>query len=84
MKEMDCLGDMCPVPLMKLQQCDDLQNSGDSVRLVTDHSCTCESVQNYCRQKGCSAGWWSPCPAFGSWKSQSPSKCCASPYSQST
>ena len=51
MKEMDCLGDMCPVPLMKLQQCDDLQNSGDSVRLVTDHSCTCESVQNYCRQK---------------------------------
>lgn len=47
--DLDCLGDMCPVPVMKLQQCKNLKSSGDSVKLVTDHSCVLESITNFCR-----------------------------------
>ncbi|MEG1049595.1 MAG: sulfurtransferase TusA family protein [Oscillospiraceae bacterium] len=46
--ELDCLGDMCPVPVMKLQQCKNMKHSGDSVKIVTDHSCTVESVTAFC------------------------------------
>ncbi|MEG1205965.1 MAG: dTDP-4-amino-4,6-dideoxygalactose transaminase [Angelakisella sp.] len=49
MVELDCLGDMCPVPVMKLQECTRLQNAGESVKLITDHSCTVESVRNFCQ-----------------------------------
>ena len=48
-EELDCLGDMCPVPVMKLQQCANLKQSGDSVLLITDHSCVLESITNYCK-----------------------------------
>ena len=49
MHEMDCLGDMCPVPLMKIKECKQLKIKGESVRLITDHSCVCESITQYCK-----------------------------------
>ncbi len=49
MHRLECLGDMCPLPLMKLMQCRDILSRGERVLLVTDHSCTCESVLSYCR-----------------------------------
>ncbi len=52
MKQINCLGDMCPIPVMKLKQCKDLKNSGDSVQLVTDHSCTVESISDLCAKEG--------------------------------
>lgn len=51
MYELDCLGDMCPIPIMKLKQCKELKNPGDQLKLVTDHSCVVESISSYCRQK---------------------------------
>ncbi|RGB69729.1 sulfurtransferase TusA family protein [Provencibacterium massiliense] len=48
MYEINCLGDMCPVPLMKLQK--ELKTHSQ-LRLITDHSCVCESITNYCRQR---------------------------------
>ena len=48
MTEIDCLGDMCPIPIMKLKQCDSLTRKGDQVMLVTDHSCVLESITDYC------------------------------------
>lgn len=51
MLEIDCLGDMCPIPLMKLKQCDSLTEKGDQVMLVTDHSCVLESITDYCAKK---------------------------------
>ena len=51
MHKLDCLGDICPLPLMKLMQCREQLNNGESVMIVTDHSCTCESLLNYCRQQ---------------------------------
>ncbi len=51
MLKLDCLGDFCPVPLMKLKQCEALK-AGETVELITDHSCVCESVTDYCRKAG--------------------------------
>ncbi len=49
MKELNCLGDMCPVPIMKLQQCEALK-TGESIKLITDHSCVVESVSDFCKR----------------------------------
>lgn len=51
MLELDCLGDMCPVPILKLKQCDQLKQKGDQVMLITDHSCVLESITEYCQKK---------------------------------
>lgn len=48
MKKIDCLGDICPVPVMKLQREVKKMQSGDSVMLVTDHSCTVKTVREFC------------------------------------
>lgn len=49
MRHMDCLGDICPLPLMKLIQHREELDRGEDVLLVTDHSCTCESILSYCQ-----------------------------------
>lgn len=48
---LDCLGDMCPLPLMKLMQYRERLDQGESVMIVTDHSCTCESLLQYCHRQ---------------------------------
>lgn len=45
----DCLGDMCPIPVMKLMQKEGQLSMGKQILLITDHSCVSESVKNYCR-----------------------------------
>ena len=40
MHEIDCLGDMCPIPIMKLKQC----------REIKEHGCVVESIGSYCRK----------------------------------
>ena len=52
MRRLDCLGDMCPLPLMKLMQYREQLERGEVVLVVTDHSCTCESLLGYCRKQG--------------------------------
>ncbi len=51
MHHMDCLGDICPLPLMKLMDCRDKLDKGEDVLLVTDHSCTSESILSYCQKQ---------------------------------
>jgi TusA-related sulfurtransferase len=46
--EINCLGDICPVPIIKLKKCENELSEGMKIMLVTDHSCTAESVKNYC------------------------------------
>ena len=36
MYELDCLGDMCPIPIMKLKQCKQIKGKGGQLKLVTD------------------------------------------------
>ena len=47
--KIDCLGDICPVPIMKLKKHADELFKGKQIVLVTDHSCVSESVKNYCK-----------------------------------
>ena len=51
MRRMECLGDLCPLPLIKLQQCEEQLKRGERVMLVTDHSCTCQSILSYCKKQ---------------------------------
>lgn len=56
MYRLDCLGDICPLPMMKLMQCRTQLENGESVLVITDHSCTRESLLNYCaKQKLCAS-----------------------------
>ena len=66
MRRLDCLGDMCPLPLMKLMQFRENLDRGESVTVVTDHSCTCESLLNYCAKQHMSASVKEPVP--GVWE----------------
>lgn len=50
MKEFNCLGDMCPIPIMKLRECKALSKKGEKVKLITDHSCVVESITDFCRK----------------------------------
>lgn len=51
MNELNCLGDMCPIPILKLKQCQQIKEKGGQLKLVTDHSCVVESISEYCVQK---------------------------------
>lgn len=52
MKVIDCLGDICPLPVIRLKQALIRATSGDSFLLVTDHSCTPTSICEYCEKHG--------------------------------
>ncbi len=47
MKKIDCFGDICPVPLIKIIAEHQKMSMGESVMLVTDHSCSEESISDY-------------------------------------
>lgn len=46
---LDCLGDICPTPMIKLLKRRKLYPA-ENILLITDHSCVCESVSEYCRK----------------------------------
>ena len=48
MVEIDCLGEICPVPVMMLKKHQQAIRSGEKVLLVTDHSCARKSITEYC------------------------------------
>ena len=41
---------MCPLPIIKLQQCKNLTKKGQTIKLVTDHSCSVESITDFCKK----------------------------------
>lgn len=57
MIEIDCLGEVCPVPVLMLRKHRQAIHRGEKVLLVTDHSCARTSIAEYCQQAGlqCSA-----------------------------
>jgi TusA-related sulfurtransferase len=40
MNTIDCLGDMCPVPILKIQNELKKTKTGVSIKVITDHSCS--------------------------------------------
>lgn len=50
-KEVDCLGYMCPMPVMHVQKEIPFIQSGQGILLITDHSCAVGTIQEFCAQK---------------------------------
>lgn len=48
---LDCLGEICPVPIMRLQQALKRNADAGEILLITDHSCVPKSVEDFCRSK---------------------------------
>lgn len=51
MKRIDCLGQICPIPVLRLQKELASIQQGTEVLLITDHSCTCKSIKEFCSAK---------------------------------
>lgn len=46
MKIIDCLGDMCPIPILKTQKELKRIKKGQTLKIITDHSCVLESLSS--------------------------------------
>ena len=47
MHKIDCFGDICPIPILKMQKELSHLPSGDSFMMVVDHSCVIESIKEH-------------------------------------
>ncbi|MBF4695276.1 sulfurtransferase TusA family protein [Fusibacter ferrireducens] len=45
MNKLDCFGDICPVPILKMKNEIEHLNQGESFQMVVDHSCVIESIK---------------------------------------
>jgi len=50
MIRLECFGEFCPIPLLKIQKELKHMDSGDSILAITDHSCVLESIEDYLRK----------------------------------
>jgi TusA-related sulfurtransferase len=49
----DCLGAMCPIPTVKAQIEYKKMESGDSITILTDHSCTVVNIKDAFKKYKC-------------------------------
>ena len=45
-KKLDCFGDICPIPILKIEHMLADIKAGESFMVVVDHSCTIEAIRN--------------------------------------
>lgn len=50
--ELDCLGEACPVPLVKAEKKLETLDSGDLLIVQVDHSCAMKNVPEWARKQG--------------------------------
>jgi len=50
--ELDCLGEACPVPLMKAEKKMATLKAGDVLVVHIDHSCAMKNVPEWARKQG--------------------------------
>lgn len=48
----DCMGEACPVPLMKVQKQMESMAIGDTVIAQIDHSCAMKNIPEWARKQG--------------------------------
>ena len=46
MDTIDCFGDICPIPILRIGKKLKTMRAGEEFMLVTDHSCTLESIRD--------------------------------------
>jgi len=47
----DALGDFCPIPSLKVQAAMGKMSPGDCIILITDHSCTANTIRDDMRRQ---------------------------------
>ena len=47
MKKIDCLGEFCPIPILKIKEELRTLPKGGSFMVVTDHSCVLQSITDH-------------------------------------
>jgi len=47
MKKIDCLGEFCPVPILRIKEELKTLPKGGSFMVVTDHSCVLQSITDH-------------------------------------
>ncbi|KUO76996.1 MAG: response regulator SirA [Clostridia bacterium BRH_c25] len=47
MKKIDCLGEFCPIPILRIKEELNTLPKGESFMLVTDHSCVLQSITDH-------------------------------------
>ncbi len=52
-KVIDCIGEICPVPLIKMQIQYKKISPGDSITLITDHSCAPQNFKDAFKKLPC-------------------------------
>lgn len=52
MKTIDCFGEICPLPLLKIEEELKKMQPGETFMLVTDHSCTIEHIRDKYEKRG--------------------------------
>ncbi len=51
-RELDCFGEICPIPVLRIKKELQSMKSGDTLKVISDHSCVVESVtDNFKRAK---------------------------------
>lgn len=45
-KKIDCFGDICPIPIIKIEQALKEAKVGESFMVIVDHSCTIAGITN--------------------------------------
>lgn len=47
MKKINCLGEICPIPVIMLQREKENIKKGVEIMIITDHSCALKSITDY-------------------------------------
>lgn len=49
---LDCLGEACPIPLMKVQDKIEEMEKGDTLIVSVDHNCAMKNIPNWANDEG--------------------------------
>jgi TusA-related sulfurtransferase len=50
--ELDCMGEACPIPLIKTEKALESMEVGDTLIVLIDHSCAMKNVPEWARKQG--------------------------------
>ncbi len=50
--ELDCMGEACPIPLVKAQKKLETMDGGDILLVLIDHSCAMKNLPEWARKAG--------------------------------
>ncbi|MBZ4645498.1 MAG: hypothetical protein PWR27_2056 [Petroclostridium sp.] len=62
----DCLGDICPIPSIKAYEKFKAINKNDTIKIITDHSCSCKNIIERFQNLNCIISQTEPIP--GVWE----------------